>query len=391
VIPRFKPYFDAEEITTLFDFEDNVIEKFEEKFAKLVGTKFAISFPFARSGLFSLIKSLNITKSEILIPSYTCIAVPSTIIASKNFPTFANISLTDYNVIIDDMVSQVTSNTKMVMPIHMYGYPVDVKELREKIGKDMVVIEDAALSVLTKNVGKYGDATMYSFGLFKQLYTFEGGVITTNNSEIHNKLQIYVQKNFTACKSVSIVKKILSFLSSYVVFNELFYDIFDVWSRYSRTDFYTKNFDSYEKHVPNNLLHLFSRFQAKIGLAQLKKAREINEKRKKIAEFYTKELQHLNNILLPPFIDGASYSEYTIRVPHRNLFEKNMQKKGILVNTLFSYSVPHLATFSRYANDTFTNSLVASQNVVNLPSYPSLLDKPEMLQYIVKSIKESIS
>jgi perosamine synthetase len=390
VIPRFKPYYDSRELDALFQTEDDVVEKFEEQFAQLVGNKYAISFSHARSALFALISSLQIKKSNILVPSFSCVAIPSVVVATKNAPTFMNISLTDYNIDIDDAISRVTKKTKAAIPIHMYGYPVDIKEFKDKIGNDIMIVEDAALSLLSKNVGRYGDVTIYSLGVYKQLYTFEGGIITTNNSEIYESLIAFRQKHCLLCTTFNSLKMMLDFFSSYLIFNENIYDIFDTWSEYKRENFFNSSLGTYKKQIPKDIYQSFSAFQAKLGLAQLKKVHEINEKRKKIAEFYSATLSDTSGIILPPLINGASYSEYTIRVRDRNTFEKNMRKKGILINTLFSYSVPDLAMFKKYSTGTFHKSLMASQSIVNLPSYPSLQDTPEMLEYIVKSIKECI-
>ena len=76
-----------------------------------------------------------------------------------------------------------------------------------------------------------------------------------------------------------------------------------------------------------------------------------------------------------------------IRVKNRNELVRELQKRKIQTDMFFQYSIPHLKTFKEYADKKFQNSLIASQNVVNLPCYPTLFDKTEELNHIVESIE----
>jgi perosamine synthetase len=391
MIQNYKPYLNLDEIKNLCNLKQNFVEEFEEEFARLVGSKYALSFPHARTALFSILKSLNIKDSEIIMPSYTCMAVPSTVINSKNIPVFTEISLEDYNISIDKLEKNITDKTKAIICVHMYGYPLDIKRIKDSLKEDILVVEDAALSVLTKDVGKHGDVTFYSLGIFKQLLSFGGGVVTTNNIEIYEKLKDYIEKKFIKNKTKDDLKKIFCLYLSYISFSRPFYKTYSLWNNHYLCDFYKNYFDSYEKHIPDDFLKKFSNIQAKIGLSQIKKAKEIIRKRQLIAQYYNKRLDHLRSkIILPPIIDGASYAEYTIRVNDRNNFEKNMLKKGVQINKIFRYSVPNLTCFKDYSRKKFVNSLHASQSVVNLPSFPNLLDKPERLEYISEAVESCI-
>ena len=139
------------------------------------------------------------------------------------------------------------------------------------------------------------------------------------------------------------------------------------------------------------LLLSCSKTEAKLGLSQINKLRGIVDKRKKIAEFYNKELQHLSNkIAIPPIVDGASYSKYTIRVDNRNEFIKNMYKLGVEVTAVFRYSLPHMPEFSKYADESFENCSKASTSIVNLPNCPHLLDNKEKLSYVVNAVEKCL-
>src|SRR5512136_487707 len=108
IIPRYHPYLNFDEMKSLYDSSENVVQKFERNFAKLVGSKYAVTFSHGRSALYCILKSLDIERKEILIPSYTCGIVPSVIIDTGNSIRFADISLADYNMIVDDAIKKIS-------------------------------------------------------------------------------------------------------------------------------------------------------------------------------------------------------------------------------------------------------------------------------------------
>ena len=393
MIPKYKPYFDVEEIKALFDFSDDIVEKFEEKFAKLVGSKYALSFPYGRSGLYALLKSQNIKNSEIIIPAYTCIVVPNAILATNNIPKFVDIKLTDYNMDLDKLDQCITNKTKAIIPTHMFGYPMDVKRVRDIIQdhnreNKMLIIEDACLSLLAKDVGKYSDAAFYSFNIGKHLVTFDGSIVTTNNEEIYRRLKKYKNENFTKTSVSTNFKKFAQLLGSYIIFNESVYGfVYTLWKNSNFIKKYTKNWSLEDIRMPIDFLEIYPSIQAKIGIAQIKKAKEIIEKRKRNVKTYNKELKNTKGILLPPIIEGATYSHYTIRVKNRKDFERKMEKQGIQVGRTFDYSIPHVPVYSKYRRneDDFENSLVAANEIVNLPAYPSM--GYEDIKYICKCVR----
>lgn len=382
MIPKYKPYFNLEEIKALFDFSSDVIEKFEEKFAKLVNSKYALSFPYGRSGLYALLKSKNIKNSEIIIPAYTCVVVPNAIIASNNIPKFVDIRLADYNMNLDELENYISERARAIIPTQMFGYPINVKKIRNiiedhKRDDDLLIIEDACLALLAKDVGKYSDVAFYSFNIGKHLVTFDGSIVTTNNEEIYERLKKFRQMNFRKESTATIIKKFIHLQSSYVLFNESVYGfVYTLWTHSNFLKKRTKNWSLEDTKMPKDFLEMYSNIQAKIGIAQLGKAKKIIEKRKENAKIYDKELKDVEGIVLPPIIRGATYSHYTIRVKNRNDFERKMEKQGIQVGRTFDYSIPHIPVYSnyKYSEDDSENSIIAANKIVNLPLYPSLGD-----------------
>ena len=142
--------------------------------------------------------------------------------------------------------------------------------------------------------------------------------------------------------------------------------------------------------TPNDFLELYSGIQAKIGLEQIKKAYEIIEKREEIAKVYNKGLEHLPGVTCPPIMKGATYSHYTIRVEDRNEFVEEMKNKGIQIRKTFSLtSIQGMLERSKYRNEEeVSNSLIAGNEIANLPNYPSL--NRDDIKQICECIKKTL-
>jgi len=398
MIPRFKPNYNHEEIISLINNKENVIKSFEEKFANLVNSKYSIVFPSGRSGLFSILKSLNISKSEVVIPSYSCIVVPPPIMATGNIPCFVDISLYDYNIKINEIPKIITEKTNAIIPTHMYGNPLDIKKIRDIIGEKILIIEDAAQAILSKEVGKYGDAVFYSFNFEKQIFTFGGGVVTTNNEEIFEKLILFRKKNFQKTFTRTQIKNAFLLLTTPLIFSNYLFKLILSYYEIHGSRIWEKNnwnLSNYDLPVVDiylspDSLEMYSKIQAAVGLAQLNKIKKNIENRIKISKIYHDKLKDIKNFVLSPIINGSSYSHYTLRIKNRNKLERYMKHRGLQVNKVFDYSLPHLPVYNKYVKkgERFPNSFIAAKKNVNLPTYPQLLHDKQQLDHIVKYIIE---
>ena len=398
MIPQFKPYFDLDEIKALLDKKHDVIPEFEEQFTKLVGNKFAISFPSGRLGLFCLLKALDIKNSTIITPSYTCIVVPSTIVVLKNTPRFVDISLDDYNIDVNGVSAALTKETRCIVPTHMYGNPANVKKLRDYVGEEIYIVEDAAQAILTKDVGRFGDAVFYSFNIEKQLFTFGGGMVTTNNEEIYEKLRKYRNDIFSKPSFFSELEKTFLLLNTPIIFSDfLFQWLYALWNIHGALGWKIKGWSLNSSTLPVEKIYsikdniaAYSRVQAAVGLSQLRKINDSIQKRIKIAKYYGEKLKEITGISLPPTDTGSSFSHYTFSINDRTAFENFMRKKGIQINKVFEYSTAHLPVFQKYTtkDQQLHNSFTAGSHNVNIPNYPQLLENRHKLDHIINSIRD---
>ena len=145
------------------------------------------------SGTASLVIALNTlkkssTRSEVIIPAYTCPLVPIAIAHCGLQVKLCDLAPDDFDLDMKQLASLVTKNTLAVLPTHLGGRVANIGEVKKLAAPfEVTVIEDAA-QALGADVGKHGDITFYSLAVGKGLSTFEGGLMTANNGELRQGL-----------------------------------------------------------------------------------------------------------------------------------------------------------------------------------------------------------
>jgi dTDP-4-amino-4,6-dideoxygalactose transaminase len=131
---------------------------------------------------------------EVILPSFTFVSTANVVVACGGRPVFADIRK-DYNIDPDDVKRKITRRTKAIIPVHLYGYPADMDELREIARRRSVrVIEDAAESLGAeyrgKQTGSLSNAGCFSLYATKVVTSGEGGAVSTNEDEIAQRIRI---------------------------------------------------------------------------------------------------------------------------------------------------------------------------------------------------------
>lgn len=389
MIPRLKPFLGKEEILTIFKDRKNAVQKFEQAFAKQFHTDYAFAFPYGRSALWAFLNSLNLDQFEVVQPAYTCSVVAHATVLSGNIPVFVDINLTDYNMDLDLMTESITPNTRVIIPTHLFGYPMDINKVNEivqsaeqKYGHKIWIIQDCAHSFDAQfdgnSVINAGDAALFGLGISKQITSIFGGMFTTNDEVIAKNIRSFRDKNFLKPSWKKSLNRYLYLLAVYPAFQSIIYG-FVYWIQ-EKTPFLnhlTKAYHLDEKiHFPPDYLDQMTEIEALVGLEQLEKYPSIQKKRKEIAKKYFGKIHITNNWVLPPEIIGATYSHFVIRTETRDQLLSQFASKGIQLGQLIEYSMPHQPAYKMYTNDEeFPNSYLCSNSMINLPIYPSLTKK----------------
>jgi perosamine synthetase len=175
--------------------EGRYIRAFEERWAQYCGVAHGVAVANGTCALQIAVAALRLPPlSEIILPSFTIISCAIAIIEAGCVPVLVDAESDTWNVNLDEVEAKITPRTRAIMPVHMFGHPVDMTRLLELAAThDLLVIEDAAEShgaeVNGRRVGGIGDMGCFSFYANKIITTGEGGMVVTNDAGYAERLR----------------------------------------------------------------------------------------------------------------------------------------------------------------------------------------------------------
>jgi dTDP-4-amino-4,6-dideoxygalactose transaminase len=171
------------------------VKSFEEKMRALLGAKHVVALNSGTAALHSVLLALGVGPGdEVAVPSFTFVATANVVLACGAKPVFVDTGA-DYNMDPALLRKAMTSRTKAVMPVHLYGYPADMDEIREvAAARSVSVVEDAAESLGAEykggQTGTLSDAGCFSMYATKVATSGEGGAVSTDDGELADKVRL---------------------------------------------------------------------------------------------------------------------------------------------------------------------------------------------------------
>ena len=179
------------------------IPRFEEEFAAYCGCKYGVAVSSGSTALHLAVAAAEIgAGDEVLVSSSTNIATALAVIHNQAIPVPVDSESLTWNLDLDLIENLITEKTKAIIPVHLYGHPVDMDRLMEIAQRhNLLVIEDCAEShgatCRNRMTGSFGDMACFSFYANKVITTGEGGMVTTNNAEFAERLRLLRNLAFT--------------------------------------------------------------------------------------------------------------------------------------------------------------------------------------------------
>jgi len=376
-LPFCQPNISKEEIDEVVDTLNSdwittgpKTKEFEKRFAEYVGTKYAIAVSSATAGMhLSLIASGIGKGDEVITTPYTFAATANVIIHSQATPVFVDIKKDTFNIDPLKIEEAITNNTKAIIPVHFAGQACDMDEILQIAKRHkLVVIEDAAHAVSSeykgKKIGSISNLTAFSFYATKNLTTGEGGMVTTNDEELANKIAIM---------SLHGISK-------------------DAWKRYGRQGSWY-----YEIMYPGFKYNMTD-IQASIGLHQLVKIEEFLKIRLKYVKMYQEAFEELPQIIIPKDIVPGRHAWhlYCILIKlealkiNRDKFIEALSAEGIGTSVHF---IPiHLHPFYKntfgFKKGDFPNAEWVYEREISLPLHPKL--KTQDVEDVILAVKKIV-
>ncbi|MBC7411921.1 MAG: DegT/DnrJ/EryC1/StrS family aminotransferase [Bacteroidia bacterium] len=328
----------------------NELVEFEKNYATFNNTAHCIGVGNGLDALILSLKALNIgAGDEVIVPSNTYIA--SWLAVSYVGATVVPVEprLDTYNIDVTLIEEKITSKTKAIMPVNLYGQAAELEAVMAIANKhNLVVVEDNAqaqgATCKGKLAGSFGDANGTSFYPGKNLGALgDGGAVTTNNEDVAHKIRV-----------------LRNYGSQQKYYNEV------------------KGYNSRLDELQAAFLNL-----------KLKNLTTENNERVVIANTYLKQLKNVGDVVLPVLAQGctSNYHLFVIRTSKRNELQQYLQAQGI--GTVIHYPVPphKQAAYSEY-NFTPTDFPIASliaDTCLSLPVFPGMTS--QQVNYICTAIK----
>jgi len=343
---------------------------FEEEFAKYIGCKYAVAVNSCTAALHISLTALGIGKGdEVITTPYTFVSTVNVILQRGAMPVLVDIKPDTFNINPDLIREKINDKTKAIIPVHFGGQPCEMGEIM-KIAKDnnLLVIEDAAHAISAeyedRKIGTIGDATSFSFYPTKNMTTGEGGMVTTNDEKLRERLKIWGLHGISK----------------------------DAWRRYSAEGSWY-----YEVVCPGYKYNMTD-IQASLGLHQLEKLNRFQKRREEIAKVYDEAFSDLEEIETP-FVKSnikPAWHLYVIKIVseklkiNRNQFIEALKAENI--GTSVHFIPVHLHPYYRdtygFKRGDFPNAEYAFERVISLPLFPKMND--EDVKDVIEAVRKII-
>jgi perosamine synthetase len=319
------------------------VKLFEKEYASFHKVKYAISTTSGTTALHTALASLGINKGdEVLVPDLTFISTASIILQQFAKVVLVDINQYDFNIDIDDLQKKITTKTKAIIVVHMYGEPVNIEQIISIAKKNnLKVIEDCAQAhgakYKNKYVGTWGDLGCFSFYQTKNITCGEGGMVITNNKKLYE-----------ACSCITDHGIINGRLEDY---------------NYDRLGF---NYHMTE-------------LQAAIGIAQLRRLNNFNKERRKNASIYKKYLKGTGIIFQNHHLESYNvYYVLTALLPEklkkqRDFFLKAVRAENVEINCVYPRALHNTVLLNKKLKiKDFKHSTDVTERLINFYVNPGI-------------------
>jgi len=329
------------------------VEGLEKEVAKFCGVKYAVGVNSGTDALFLSLKAIAIGKGdEVITTPLTFIATAEVIAALGARPVFVDIDPKTFNIDPLKIEKAITKKTKAIIPVHLFGQMADMLDIMKVARKyKLFVVEDAAQAIGAeykgRKAGTMGDLGCFSFFPSKNLGAYgDGGMVITNNKKLADKIRLLRNHGSSPANKYKNL----------------------VLGTNSRLD----------------------AIQAAILRVKLKYLVKWSKERAKKADYYSKNLKSVGDIVVPKTEPGRThiFHQYTIRTKLRDKLQKHLKENNI--PTMIYYPLPlHLQPAFKYLGHRkgdFPESEKTAREVLSLPIFPEITKRQQ--NYIIRKIRE---
>lgn len=360
------------------------VAQLEGVVADTVGVATAVAMPLARVGIYFAIKGLIKPGQKVILSPYTIADVVNMVICAGGVPVFADIERKTGNIDANEVERLIDRETGAVMVTHFYGLACDIERVAAICKANKVpLVEDAAqafgVRVNGRAVGTFGDAGIYSFGMYKNVNSFFGGMVVTNNIELRNRIAAemaplplqpmgaYLKKVFSAFLTDVVTLPLLFRNSFFWLFRYAFLHNIDAINNKMRIDIDPQLVTK----MPKEYLCRMSPLQARLILGQLDRVDRDTQRRIDAAKIYHEGLSDIPELILPPMRTDMShmYWYFSIQCDDRRKLVAYAMKHGRDITESYHRNCADMSCFAKWYRDC-PRARATADSLIYLPTYP---------------------
>lgn len=424
MIPRFSPNYGFEEILRCFlPVARDSVARLEQAFVARTGHESAIALKYGRTGLYYLLKALDVKNKKVILPSYTCVVVAHAVTLSGNIPVFLDNAPGRFQPAPEDYLTAVAAapeQTAMIIPTHLFGVAEETKALYERIKSrypHVFVLQDCAHGYFTVDregavVTQWGDGAIFGMNISKLLNSVRGGMLTLKNAVLAQKVRELIEQdrlqNSIKPFGLDEMKARLYAFAAALAFTPLFYGVVYWLIHHTRllsseTDYYHPD----QIDLPDDFQSPMLPFEAAIGLQSLARYEARITARRALASRYVEVLSRLRQdgieLLFAEAHEGNTWSHFPVFIPPKRrdcVRQRLEQELGVEIGIIVDYSVADLPAYVQKGYPTTPHAREMAEGIINLPlglyesrfGFPVKTSQVEtLLQGLEKILREELA
>lgn len=338
--------------------EGPFVKEFEQKLSASVHRKYGVAVSNGTAALEVAVQALGIGEGdEVIMPTFTIISCAMAVTKAGAIPVLVDSDTHTWNMNAEEIEARITSKTKAIMAVHLYGLPVDMDKILALAKKyHLKVIEDAAemhgQTYKGKPCGSFGDISTFSFYPNKHITTGEGGMVVTNDENLAERCRML--RNLCFKKDVRYVHDEIS--------------------------------DNYR----------FTNLQAAVGLAQLERLETFVKRKRDMGRYYTEALKGIKGLQLPIVRTEDAENIYWVYgllldkdIPADNrTVQRLLAEEGVGARTFFwcMHEQPVYQKQGLFQNESYPNAEYLARKGFYIPSGLALTQ--EQMEHVVCKVRK---
>ncbi|MCO4754731.1 MAG: NeuD/PglB/VioB family sugar acetyltransferase [Bacteriovoracaceae bacterium] len=332
------------------------IEEFEKVFAQYTNRKHAIAVSSGTAGLHLALMALGVKEGdEVMVPSYTFVASVNCILYVGATPVFIDIDDKDYCIDVADAKRKLTSKTKAIVSVDVFGHPAPLDKLEDFCNENNLYLVDDSCEALgaklhNRKVGNFGDVASFAFYPNKQITTGEGGMIVTDSDEVARKCRMLMNQGR---------------------------DTMSQWL----------------EHAVLGYNYRMSEIQAALGVVQMSRLDEILNKRETVANWYNEAFKDSPWLDTQHIKEGVEMSWFVFVVTLKDGYKrdeviKRLQARDIAARAYFTpiHTQPYLANYPTKGEDHLPVTNKVGEKTMALPFFGDMTK--EQCQQVAQEVNE---